>query len=198
MASNPASELASAIQSVSLNRHPSPSHDINPSTAASQKIPGTVTSPPRSRSQSLHSASSDSARSRASSTSSTIPSEIIQPRPRQKNFPPIPDFRFEQSYLASIKDAESNWKVAFITVRDQVILPLTQGILWNLAMFGWRHWNRGSKFQGQTLGARMRKWWWGVNNWKVPATATVNEKDKQVLRKAEDFFVDRFGTSLGD
>lgn len=187
MASNPASELASAIQSVSIKKHPSPEHDVNPSTAASKKIPATLESlsPPRSRSHSVNS---------VTTSESTIPSEIIHPRPRQKSFPPIPDFRFEQSYLASIKNADTNWKVAFITIRDQVFLPLTQGILWNLIMLGWRHWNRGSKFQGQKLGARIRKWWWEVNNWKVPQS----EKDAQVLKKAEDFFVDRFGTSLGD
>ncbi|KIX10078.1 uncharacterized protein Z518_01159 [Rhinocladiella mackenziei CBS 650.93] len=196
MAANPASELASAVQSVHLKRDPSPEHDVNPSTAASKKIPGNLEpvsptpSPPRSRSQSLNSAAT-------SESTSTIPSEIIQARPRRKSFPPIPDFRFEQSYLASIKNADTNWKVAFITIRDQVFLPLMQGILWNLVMFGWRHWNRGSKFQGRSLGARVRKWWWGVNNW--PSEANANgAKDAKILRKAEDFFVDRFGTSLGD
>lgn len=195
MASNPVSELASAIQSVSINRNPSPDHDINPSTAASKKIPATIervspaTWPPRSRSQSLASATS-------CESASTIPSEIIQQRPRRKSFPPIPDFRFEQSYLASLKDADTKWKVAFITVRDQVLLPLVQGIAWNLIMSGWRHWNRGTKFQGRTLGARVRKWWWGVNNWKVPGEVEVR-KDKAV-QQAEDFFVNRFGSSLGD
>lgn len=194
MSSNPASELASAIQSVSIKRHPSPAHDINPSTAASKKVPAeietTAPSPPRSRTHSLDS---------ATDTESTIPSDVIRPRPRRKSFPPIPDFRFEQSYLASLKDADTHWKVAFITIRDQVFLPLVQGIAWNLIMSGWRHWNRGSKFQGQTLGARVRKWWWGVNNWKVPhENATDAKKDAKVLRKAEEFFVDRFGTALGD
>ncbi|KIW51562.1 hypothetical protein PV05_10270 [Exophiala xenobiotica] len=188
MASNPAAEIASAIQSASINRHPSPAHDINPSTAASKKVPGrTIESPPggRSRSQSLD------------STDSTIPSEIIRPRPRRKSFPPIPDFRFEQSYLASIKAADTNWKIAFITVRDQVLLPLIQGIAWNLIMFGWRHWNGASKFQGQSLGAKVRKWWWGVNNWKIPNEKEARREAK-VVKTAEDFFVDRFGSALGD
>ncbi|KAK5204407.1 hypothetical protein LTR47_009189 [Exophiala xenobiotica] len=185
MASNPAAELASAIQSASINRHPSPAHDINPSTAASKKIPARTTTespPPRSRSDSL-------------STDDSIPSEIIRPRPRRKSFPPIPDFRFEQSYLASIKAADTNWKIAFITMRDQVVLPLVQGIAWNLIMFGWRHWNGATKFQGQSLGAKVRKWWWGVNNWKIPnenKEATRREANK-VVKTAEDFFVDRFG-----
>ncbi len=103
--------------------------------------------------------------------------------------------------MASIKDADTKTKIAFITVRDQVLLPLVQGIAWNLIMFGWRHWNRGSKFQGQSLGAKVRKWWWEVNNWKIPAPADATAEKKKaevVLDKAEEFFVDRFGSSLGD
>lgn len=64
-------------------------------------------------------------------------------------------------------------------------------------MFGWRHWNRGSQFQGTTLGARVRKWWWGVNNWSVPEKKEVVAV-RQEAQRVEDFFVDRFGTSLGD
>jgi len=176
MKSNPASEIASeiasAIQSVSINRAPSPNHDLNPSTTASKKEPAIISSPTRS----LSSASDES-----------IQSDIIRPRPRNKSFPPIPDFRFEQSYLASIKDADTNWRVAYITIRDQVLLPLTQGILWNLATFGWRHWNRGSKFQGQTMGAKVRNWWWKVNNWKLP-------EESRKVAEAQEFFVDKFGS----
>ncbi len=151
MSHNPATEIASALQSVSIKRNPSPHHDINPSTAASKKIPATIHSP------TLSASSADS-----------IPSDVIRPRPRRKSFPPIPDFRFEQSYLASIKDAKTSWQVGYITVRDQVLLPLTQGILWNMAQIGWRFWNRGTKFRGQSVGARIRRWWWEVNDWKMP------------------------------
>lgn len=48
------------------------------------------------------------------------------------------------------------------------MLPLLQGTLWNLAIYGWRHWNRGVKFAGEGVGARVRRWWWGVNGWRVP------------------------------
>jgi hypothetical protein len=102
--------------------------------------------------------------------------------------------RFEQSYLASLKNAETNTQIAIITIRDQVLMPLIQGVLWNFVVFGWRHVNRGTKFQGQTIGARVRKWWWGVNNWKVPDTSSKGEFTKT----AEDFYVNRFGSSLGD
>ncbi|RMZ86009.1 hypothetical protein DV737_g180, partial [Chaetothyriales sp. CBS 132003] len=141
MSANPATELGSAIQSVSIKQHPSPEHDINPSTAASKKEPVDL----------------------------------------------LPDFRFEQSYLASIKNAKNNTEVAFITLRDQIVLPLAQGLLWNMVMFGWRYWNRGSKFAGQSLGAKVRKWWWGFNNWKLPAGATqANRPTRELAKGAEE------------
>ncbi|KAF3901809.1 hypothetical protein AA313_de0206107 [Arthrobotrys entomopaga] len=85
--------------------------------------------------------------------------------------PPLPDLRFEQSYLASIKDATEKkkyWLIALITVRDQLLFPLIQGCLWNLALSGWRYWNRGVKFRGEGVGARVRRWWWQVNGWEYP------------------------------
>lgn len=44
--------------------------------------------------------------------------------------PPLPDLRFEQSYLKSIEKAEGWGQVAYITVRDQVgfLLLSSQGI----------------------------------------------------------------------
>lgn len=51
------------------------------------------------------------------------------------------------------------------------MMPLAQGIGWNLALFGWRYWNRGAKLRGQTLGSRVRRWWWEVNNWELPKEA---------------------------
>lgn len=165
MASNPAVELASAIQSASINRAPSPHHDVNPSTAASIKVPAEVHSPPESDEISLSSDVVD-------------PSNVIKPRPRsgRPTFPPLPDFRFEQSYLASIKDADTNWKVAYITIRDQVLLPLVQGTIWTLLLNGWRYYNRGVNLQGRTIGSRIRRWWWEVNNWEVPREQSIQRQ----------------------
>lgn len=42
-------------------------------------------------------------------------------RPRSRNWGPLPDLRFEQSYLASIAGAKTSWGVAMITLRDQVL-----------------------------------------------------------------------------
>jgi len=74
-------------------------------------------------------------------------------RPARRPLPPLPDLRFEQSYMASIALARGVWwKVALITLKDQVLMPLLQGLGFNLALFGWRWWNRGVKFSGAGLG----------------------------------------------
>lgn len=49
-----------------------------------------------------------------------IPLSVLDPIPRRNTMPPLPDLRFEQSYLKSIERAES-WKgVLWITFVDQV------------------------------------------------------------------------------
>ena len=52
--------------------------------------------------------------------------------------------------------------------------------------------NRGTKFTGQTLGARVRNWWWRVNNWKIPEARNVKAEE------VKDFYVGQFGSSMGD
>ncbi|EFX02918.1 duf1770 domain containing protein [Grosmannia clavigera kw1407] len=82
--------------------------------------------------------------------------------------PALPDLRFEQSYLHSVARADRWWKVALITARDQMVMPFTQGLLYNLAVCGWQFWNRNAQLSGQTVGARVRRWWYGVNGWSLP------------------------------
>jgi hypothetical protein len=102
---DPALELAETIQTASIKRDPSPRHDINPPTAASEKRP---------------------VARRSSSEADSIPSDIVDPsrmvRPvsRRHTLPPLPDLRFEQSYLASLRGADTWGRVAWITIRDQV------------------------------------------------------------------------------
>lgn len=104
--------IAETIQTASLKRHPSPAHDINPATAASRKEPYEIG----------HSEEDDDT---ASIPSDIVdPSRAIRPIPRRANLPPLPDLRFEQSYLASLKNAESWQGVAWITLRDQVCVYL--------------------------------------------------------------------------
>jgi hypothetical protein len=98
-------EVAETIQTASIVSHPSAAHDINPPTAASEKQP--VVAAPASDAGSLSSDIVD-------------PSRVIRPLRRRQTLPPLPDLRFEQSYLASLKDADTWGRVAWITVRDQV------------------------------------------------------------------------------
>jgi len=60
------------------------------------------------------------------------------------------------------------WKILLITVKDQMILPLLQGLGYNLLLIGWWRWNSRVMWGGRGFGVRVRKWWWGVNGWEVP------------------------------
>lgn len=108
MAEPGVSELASTLQFGSIKRHPSPRHDLNPSTAASAKQPVTLD----------RHADVDS-----DVDEDEIPVSVLNPMPRKQTMPPLPDLRFEQSYLKSIEKAESWQGVAWITLRDQVEQP---------------------------------------------------------------------------
>ena len=162
MSSLPA-EITSAIQSAHINRAPSPHHDINPSTAAETKVPMEVR---------------PSSSSEPPSSPSAIP---LRPRPRRPTMPPLPDLRFEQSYLASIPPGASWLTILLITTRDQVLLPLGQGVLWTLSLAGWRHFNKATNFQGSNLGAKVRRWWWNVNNWKIPPRERVLDESATAM-----------------
>lgn len=127
--------------------------------------------------------------------------------------PPLPDLRFEQSYLASIKDAK-DWRfVTYITVRDQVshpqmnymrvtdgrlqvVMPLVQGVAWTLIVAGWRHWNVKAKFSGHSYGAKIRRWWWGVNNWKIPESESILS-DRELAEGAAEFYKTDAGSGSG-
>jgi len=158
-AQDAAMQMAETIQTASIVDSPSVEHDMNPSTAASEKEPVRLERRP-----------SDDMMSDIEEDE--VPISLLRPMPRKPQMPPLPDLRFEQSYLSSIKDAK-DWKVVtYITMRDQILMPLVQGMAWTLVVSGWRHLNRSSQLQGQSVGAKIRRWWWEVNNWKVPEVAT--------------------------
>ncbi|KAI6862510.1 hypothetical protein KC318_g20742, partial [Hortaea werneckii] len=47
---------------------------------------------------------------------------------------------------------------------------------------------------GQTVGAKIRRWWWGVNNWKVPEdNGTL--RDRGTIEKVEDYVVGELGSA---
>lgn len=100
----PTTQVAETIQTASVKHNPSAAHDVNPPTAATKQVPES-----------------------AISDTDSIPSDVVDPSRmvrtvvRRRNLPPLPDLRFEQSYLASLKDADTWGRIAWITVRDQVL-----------------------------------------------------------------------------
>ncbi|KAJ6146849.1 hypothetical protein N7497_008831 [Penicillium chrysogenum] len=161
-----AMEIPQIIQSASINQNPDPTHDINPATAASEKQPVAVG--PDSETNSI-------------ASDIVHPSRVIRPVHRRQTLPPLPDLRFEQSYLASIKDADT-WGAS------SVLLPLIQGTVWTLALSGWRFWNRNASVSGHTLGSRVRRWWYEVNNWHLPQLGSA--RDPKVASQVEDVKVE--------
>ncbi|CAF9922568.1 MAG: hypothetical protein HETSPECPRED_005090 [Heterodermia speciosa] len=172
---NPTIDIASTIQSASIKQNPSAAHDLNPSTAASTKRPVSPTAS-------------------ISSNADSIPESALKPVPRKATLPPLPDLRFEQSYLASLKGVESKRAIAWITVRDQVILPLVQGTLWTLALSGWRYWNRTAQYQGASWGSQVRRWWWSVNKWPIPQA----KHDEKMAEHVGEFYKHQLGSGQGD
>ncbi|KAK0937670.1 hypothetical protein LTR48_003940 [Friedmanniomyces endolithicus] len=150
-------QFAETIQTAHINKHPS-TQDIAPSTATDSK----------QRVQIDDTVDLDDV---SEVGEGEIPVSLLRPTPRKPVMPPLPDLRFEQSYLASIKDAKGWQGVTFITLRDQLMMPLVQGMAWTLIVSGWRHWNASTTFTGRTAGAKIRRWWWGVNNWTIPDTS---------------------------
>ena len=95
----------------------------------------------------------DDADERASISSSILDYYPSSSHRRRRPLPPVPDLRFEQSYLGSIAPANGVWwKIALITAKDQMLMPLLQGLGFNLVVVGWRSWNRGVRFHGAGLG----------------------------------------------
>ncbi|RDL35042.1 DUF1770-domain-containing protein [Venustampulla echinocandica] len=182
--------VAETIQTASIKRNPSPSHDINPSTSASQKQPVRFSNQGLSSESSLDKCAYDDEGidDEEDEEDEEIPYSVLRPTPRRASFGPLPDLRFEQSYLASIAKADTKWKVAFITIRDQVFLPLFQGMIWNLTLHGWRYWNRSAQLSGEGVGARVRRWWYRTNNWKLPSFARDFRRDTKLSAEVGDYY----------
>ncbi len=156
-------QIAETIQTASLQRNPSPRHDLNPSTAASEMEPVRLVEEDREKKQQqrkqrrreLRKKREEKRRRHESSIDGIdddslsdddedygdddfgdgdsseeddddddeIPISVLRPRPRERSsYPPMPDLRFEQSYLHSLAKADTWWKVAWVTVRDQVCI----------------------------------------------------------------------------
>lgn len=54
-------------------------------------------------------------------------------------------------------------------------MPMIQGVVYNVALCGWQHWNRNAQLSGNSLGGRARRWWYTVNKWPI-SQKTFTEK----------------------
>jgi hypothetical protein len=62
------------------------------------------------------------------------------------------------------------------------MVPLLQGMIWTLVLHGWRHWNRTAELRGNTVGARIRRWWYKTNNWPLANSLGSIGKDRKIAR----------------
>lgn len=108
-------EVAETIQAGHIRSHPDINFDIAPSTAADKREPVTLHSPRLSDDDLLNDIEDDE---------EDIPYSVLHPTRKSHSLPPLPDLRFEQSYLRSIANADTWWKVLLITARDQVSWPI--------------------------------------------------------------------------
>lgn len=68
----------------------------------------------------------------------------------------IPDLRFEESYRRAISPASGNWlRVGLITIRDQVLLPFSQGFAWSFILIGIRTWRVMWSQNGAMWGSKL-------------------------------------------
>jgi hypothetical protein len=160
-----------ALQDGHIIRNPSPSKDIAPATSA-DKPPVSIAL--RGHLPSIQFSSSHADLHRLSQreeedeeieeTASEISLEesphVIEPtKPRRQNLPPIPDLRFEQSYLKQLEAAQGSvfWMI-FITIREQVLFPGLQGFVWALAVTGIRSLRASQAENGRAWGSWVRDW----------------------------------------
>jgi hypothetical protein len=118
-------QIAETIQTAHVKRAPSPHHDVNPSTSASAREPVRIAerSFPGPDEDDVDEVVLDEEEEDGASIAddeSEIPISVLRPHRRRQSFPPMPDLRFEQSYLHSIEGAQGWGKILWITVRDQV------------------------------------------------------------------------------
>ncbi|RKF73329.1 hypothetical protein GcM3_094007 [Golovinomyces cichoracearum] len=173
-------QIAETIQTASINSNPTPKQDLNPFSSTSPSYQDTNRKPNDRKYSSLDKANTATTKTTTSSAASSVSSidcdEVNNDRTsfdsifrrRNRNIGPLPDLRFEQSYLNSIAGAKTAWDVAVITFRDQVVLPLLQGTVWSLLLLAWSHWNYTAEISGSSVGAKVRRWWYRKNNWKLP------------------------------
>ena len=103
-------QAAETLQTAHIRHAPSIEHDLAPGTAADRKQAVRLDEP----------TIDDDEDAISDVEEDEIPVSLLRPAPRRPQMPPLPDLRFEQSYLASIEGASGWPMVAYITARDQV------------------------------------------------------------------------------
>ncbi|KHN95122.1 uncharacterized protein MAM_07007 [Metarhizium album ARSEF 1941] len=111
-------EVAETIQVGHIRSHPDVNFDMAPSTAVDKREPVTLQSPRLSEDDLLNGIEDDG---------EDIPYSVLHPARKSHRLPALPDLRFEQSYLRSIANADTWWKVLLVTARDQVSFGLIVG-----------------------------------------------------------------------
>lgn len=177
------------VQDSHIIRHPSPSLDIALQTSADRPLvsivrdalPSIQFSSSRANlhhlSQRHHSEDEDDdeTASEISLEDSPHPSPS---KPRRPNLPPIPDLRFEQSYLKQLEAAKGSvmWMI-IITIREQVLFPGIQGFLWALGLAGIRTLRTRQAESGRGVGSWLRDWFGRLG--KTNTTMTMSERSRK-------------------
>jgi hypothetical protein len=158
-----------AVQDSHIIRHPSPSRDIAPATSADRPpvsivrdaLPSIQFSSSRTNLHQLskHIIAADEEADDAASEISLddTPHPRSAPKRQRPQLPPIPDLRFEQSYLKQLEAAQGSvlW-IIIITIREQVLFPGVQGFLWALGIAGMRTLRARQAENGAGWGAWIR------------------------------------------
>jgi len=76
-------------------------------------------------------------------------------------------------------------------------MPLVQGMAWTLIVAGWRFFNRSSQFSGRTIGSKIRRWWWGVNNWRIEEDSRTL-RDPKIADSVGEYVIAQSSTAGGD
>lgn len=121
------SEIAGTIQAGHIARHPDPLFDNAPATAADTREPISIHNLRQHQTNHSEYKGQDidvDIEEDDDDDDTDVPYSVLRPASRTQGLPPLPDLRFEQSYLHSISKADKWWKVALITLRDQVCCPL--------------------------------------------------------------------------